>query len=49
MPDEKGKLTGAYLRRSFNLNLVQLDKACGDAKTKLPAELTIRPCESVKM
>ena len=38
-------LSAANLRHSLNLNQGQLDKACGDAKTKLPAGSTIRPCE----
>ena len=41
----RANLFGANLRHSLNLNQGQLDKACGDAKTKLPAGSTIRPCE----
>jgi uncharacterized protein YjbI with pentapeptide repeats len=37
-------LTGADLRGAKNLTQMQLDQACGDAHTKLPEGLTIKPC-----
>ena len=37
-------LTGADLRGTKNLTQMQLDQACGDAHTKLPGGLTIKPC-----
>jgi hypothetical protein len=37
-------LRGADLRGAKNLTQMQLDQACGDAHTKLPEGLTIKPC-----
>lgn len=38
-------LKRANLRRTKNLTQSQLDKTCGDKNTKLPKDLTIKPCE----
>jgi hypothetical protein len=37
-------LSGANLGDARNLTQTQLDKACGDANTKLPEGLTVKPC-----
>jgi uncharacterized protein YjbI with pentapeptide repeats len=37
-------LKGADLSGAKNLTQMQLDQACGDAHTKLPEGLTIKPC-----
>jgi Pentapeptide repeats (8 copies) len=37
-------LSGADLSGAKNLTQMQLDQACGDAHTKLPEGLTIKPC-----
>jgi len=37
-------LRGANLSGAKNLTQMQLDQACGDAHTKLPGGLTIKPC-----
>jgi len=37
-------LSGADLSDVKNLTQTQLDKACGNANTKLPKELTLKPC-----
>jgi uncharacterized protein YjbI with pentapeptide repeats len=37
-------LRGANLSGAKNLTQMQLDQACGDAHTKLPEGLTIKPC-----
>jgi uncharacterized protein YjbI with pentapeptide repeats len=37
-------LSGADLSGARKLTQMQLDQACGDANTKLPAGLTIKPC-----
>jgi uncharacterized protein YjbI with pentapeptide repeats len=37
-------LSGANLSRAVNLTQTQLDVACGDINTKLPAGLTVKPC-----
>jgi uncharacterized protein YjbI with pentapeptide repeats len=37
-------LRGADLSGAKNLTQMQLDQACGDAHTKLPEGLTIKPC-----
>ena len=37
-------LRGANLTGAKNLTQMQLDQACGDAHTKLPGGLTIKPC-----
>jgi hypothetical protein len=37
-------LDGADLSGAKNLTQMQLDQACGDAHTKLPEGLTIKPC-----
>jgi uncharacterized protein YjbI with pentapeptide repeats len=37
-------LSSANLSNVKNLTQTQLDKACGDANTKLPKELTLKPC-----
>jgi uncharacterized protein YjbI with pentapeptide repeats len=39
-------LSGADLREVRNLTPTQLDEACGDANTKLPEGLTIKPCST---
>jgi uncharacterized protein YjbI with pentapeptide repeats len=38
------RLSGADLSNAENLRQTQLDKACGDANTKLPEGLTLKPC-----
>jgi hypothetical protein len=38
-------LIGADLSVAQNLTQTQLDKACGDANTKLPDGLTLKPCQ----
>ena len=38
------KLQGANLRGAKRLTQEQLDRACGDTKTKLPPNLSIQPC-----
>jgi uncharacterized protein YjbI with pentapeptide repeats len=40
-------LSNADLREAKNLTQTQLDQACGDADTKLPEGLTIKPCSTV--
>ncbi len=42
----RADLSGADLRGTQNLVQAQLDKACGDANTKLPKDLTLRPCST---
>jgi uncharacterized protein YjbI with pentapeptide repeats len=37
-------LSSANLSDVKNLTQTQLDKACGNANTKLPKELTLKPC-----
>jgi uncharacterized protein YjbI with pentapeptide repeats len=37
-------LSNANLSDVKNLTQAQLDKACGNANTKLPKELTLKPC-----
>ena len=37
-------LSSANLSNVKNLTQTQLDKACGDTNTKLPKELTLKPC-----
>ena len=37
-------LSYADLTDAKNLTQTQLDKACGDAHTKLPEGLTLKPC-----
>ena len=37
-------LSGADLHDAKNLTQTQLELACGDADTKLPEGLTIKPC-----
>ncbi len=41
---QEASLRGANLEGAKNLTAGQLDQACGDAKTKLPPNLSIRPC-----
>jgi len=36
---------GTDLTKAVGLTQAQLDKACGDADTKLPAGLSVQPCE----
>ena len=40
----RADLSGADLSRAENLTQTQLDKACGNADTKLPEGLTLKPC-----
>ena len=40
------KLSGADLSDARNLTQTQLDKACGDADTKLPMGLTLKTCST---
>jgi hypothetical protein len=40
------KLNGADLTDAKNLTQTQLDKACGNANTKLPEGLTLKPCST---
>jgi uncharacterized protein YjbI with pentapeptide repeats len=37
-------LSGADLSNAKNLTQMQLDEACGDANTRLPGGLTLKPC-----
>lgn len=37
-------LSNADLSNAKNLTQMQLDEACGDANTKLPGGLTLKPC-----
>ena len=37
-------LSDADLSDVKNLTQAQLDKACGNANTKLPKEITLKPC-----
>jgi uncharacterized protein YjbI with pentapeptide repeats len=39
-------LSEANLTRTTNLTQTQLDAACGNANTKLPEGLTIKPCST---
>jgi hypothetical protein len=41
---ERADLSGADLREVRNLTQTQLDEACGNASTKLPEGLTLKPC-----
>ncbi|MDD9945310.1 MAG: pentapeptide repeat-containing protein [Myxococcales bacterium] len=41
----RAQLERADLRRAKSLTQAQLDTACGDADTKLPEGLTVKPCE----
>jgi uncharacterized protein YjbI with pentapeptide repeats len=40
------ELSGANLSGATNLTQEQLDEACGDANTKLPEGLTLKPCST---
>jgi hypothetical protein len=42
---EGARLQGAYLRYSAGLTSSQLSRACGDADTRLPPELTLPACD----
>ncbi|MDH3920535.1 MAG: pentapeptide repeat-containing protein, partial [Rhodospirillales bacterium] len=37
-------LSGAWLADATGLTQAQLDRACGDRRTKLPPGLTVAPC-----
>jgi len=37
-------LSSADLSNAKNLTQMQVDEACGDANTKLPEGLTLKPC-----
>ncbi len=41
----RANLQGADLRRAMGLTQDQLDRSCGDAKTRLPPGLKIKPCD----
>lgn len=41
---DSANLSGAYLASARGLTQVQLDRACGDATTELPAGLSIKAC-----
>ena len=45
---ELAKLQGADLRYAGGLTQEQLDSACGDAETKLPPGMSIKPCPQEK-
>ena len=40
----RADFSGADLTNAKKLKQDRLDRACGDAKTRLPDGLTIRPC-----
>ncbi len=41
---QRANLQGAYLRLAEELTQKQVDSACGDAETKLPPGMFIKPC-----
>ena len=45
VPDLSGAdLSSADLSNAKNLTQMQVEEACGDANTKLPEGLTLKPC-----
>ncbi len=44
--DYRANLSGANLSGAKGITQTQLDAACGDAKTKLPEGLTLKPCST---